>query len=464
MKNILLVGHSNPLDTKFFGGTEYLMQEIIANKTHGDINVLFMYPKHFVNALTWKIERNGEVISSFETQKSADNAGSGKFNLWFAKNVLKLDIKVVHIFHNLGTPFSVLPIAKLMGLSAIYTIHDFIHICDNFNLINSDKEFCNVFESKENRCFGCTVARGADPKELQSRRTSFKDILENADLITAGTLYSAQVTADFYNLELDKFRIVAPKVKQSIPKLQNQKSKSVLILGNLSQPKGANLVLQLARNERLRGFRFTQAGRIDPEFNLEVENLGRSFNFHTLGQYKLGEVPSTNSSIAFFGSIWPETFCLAASEAVEMGLKLVVPRIGAFIDRFAGKPNCFFYETGHLDSAIEAILLAESAQFVQQARLDDEKIYSTEILNIYSKLPTLTDSPLNFIDFNTLYWHEQTWGKSGASSRYEDSIASSRYEDSIVVTKINLFKKMRQFYRLNGMTATFKRIISEVVR
>jgi len=455
MKNILLIGHSNPFETKFFGGTEYLMQEIISNKTHSDIDVTFMYPKHSFHAMTWIIVRNGHVISSFEKQKSADNAASHEFDLWFAKNILMLDINIVHVFHNLNTPFSVLPIAKLMGLSAVYTIHDFIHVCDSFNLINSDNEFCNVFESQENRCFGCTVARGKSPIELQSRRTAFKSILEDVDLITTGTIYSARATADFYNLELDKFRVVAPKVKQSIPTLQNQKSKAVLILGNLSQPKGAKLVLQLARDERLKGFEYTQAGRVDPEFNLEVKELVRSGNFKTLGQYKLGEVPSTDSSIAFFGSIWPETFCLAATEAIEMGLKLVVPSIGAFIDRFVGKPNCFFYETGQLDSAIEAILVADSAQYVQQAGLDDEKIYSTQILDIYSNLPSLTDSPLNFSDFDSLQWHSQTSWMLGTSSIYEESI---------VLTKISIYKKTRQFYRLNGFMATVKRIINEVVR
>ena len=455
MKKILLIGHSNPFETKFYGGTEYLMQEIISNKTHGDLEVIFMYPRHSLRAMSWILERNGHVVSSYEKQKTADNSASSEFDLWFAKNILALDIQIVHVFHNLDTPFSVLPIAKLMGLSAVYTIHDFIHICDNFNLINSDDEFCNVFESQENRCFGCTVARGKNPIELQSRRTIFKNILESVDLITVGTEYSARVTADFYNLDSSKFRIVAPKVRQSLQVSRVQKSKSILILGNLSQPKGAILVLQLAQEVRLKGFQFTQAGRVDPRFNLEVENLVRLGNFHTLGQYKLGEVPLTDSSMAFFGSIWPETFCMSATEALEMGLKIIVPRIGAFIDRFAEKPNCFFYNTGELDSAVEAILLADSVQYVQQTRSDEEKIYSTEILDLYSNLPTLATSPLNFNDFNSLQWRLQTSWILGASLTDEKTRA---------VAKLAIYKRMIQFYKLNGLIATTKRIISEVVR
>jgi hypothetical protein len=113
----------------------------------------------------------------------------------------------------------------------------------------------------------------------------------------------------------------------------------------------------------MENFAFVQAGRIDYEFKRPLEELSKAKNLRLFGQYNLGQVPDIKAGIAFFGSIWPETFCIAATEASQLGLKLVVPNIGAFVDRFTDDPNVYFYNYGDREAAISALHKAASSEY-----------------------------------------------------------------------------------------------------
>lgn len=53
------------------------------------------------------------------------------------------------------------------------------------------------------------------------------------------------------------------------------------------------------RDDRLESYSFTQAGRVDKEFDTTITHLSENFNFKSLGKYNLGEVPKFSASIAF---------------------------------------------------------------------------------------------------------------------------------------------------------------------
>lgn len=144
--------------------------------------------------------------------------------------LLKQKIDCLHVFHQLSTPLVLIPVANLLGLKTVYTIHDYIHICDSFNLINSNKEYCNIFSSETHDCVGCATSRGVDPESLIKRRIAYKRILDNADLITVGTEYSGKATSDFYKIDVNKFKIVTPSINLSrLPRNKTQ-PRSILFL------------------------------------------------------------------------------------------------------------------------------------------------------------------------------------------------------------------------------------------
>lgn len=450
MKNTLLVAHSNPRTAKTFGGTELLLQQILDHAEVNRISLFFMYPELSTTNETWIIEMDKKVVLRVSTENSHSNKVL-EFSKVITSFLLNQKIDCLHVFHQLHTPLVLIPVSNLLGIRTIYTIHDYIHICDSFNLINSNKDYCNVLSSQSHDCVGCAVSRGVDPESLIKRRIAYKRILDNSDLITVGTEFSAKATTDFYGIDENKFRIIPPTINSSKLRRINTQPRSVLFLGNFTVPKGANLINRLVSDNRLESYSFTQAGRVDQEFQNEIAYLSGNFNFRSLGKYNLGEVPEFSASIAFFGSIWPETFCVAATEAIEMGLKIVIPNIGAFRDRFIGEDNCFFYEPNNLDSAVTSILIAESTPIQIKDKSESGKSYASQIFELYSSFETTKRKECVEMDYNSFELPLSfAW-------MFQD------LPNHLTNSNLSNFARAKKYLEANGFVETLKRLVREIL-
>lgn len=449
MKSILLVAHSNPRTAKVFGGTELLLQQILDQAELNRISLFFMYPDHSTKNETWIIEVNKKIVLRFSIE-SNHSKKIFEFTKVIISFLLKYKIDCLHVFHHLSTPLVLIPISSSLGIKTIYTIHDFTHICDSFNLINSNKEYCNIFSSETHDCVGCAISRGVDPETLIRRRIIYKRILENSDLITVGSEFSGKATSDFYQINLKKFKIIPPTTNTSRLPIHKTEPRSILFLGNFTLPKGAHLIDRLVRDTRLESYSYTQAGRVDEEFLTTIAYLSENFNFKSIGKYNLGEVPEFSASIAFFGSIWPETFCIAATEAIEMGLKIVIPDIGAFRDRFLGKDNCFFYEPNNLDSAIASILNAESTPIQAKGKSDSETNYSNQIFELYASFETIRRKEFVEMDYNLLKLPSLFYP---IFDDIPNNLTKSNSSD---------FLRAKNYLKANGFVETLKRLAREI--
>ena len=60
------------------------------------------------------------------------------------------------------------------------------------------------------------------------------------------------------------------------------------------------------------------------------------------GEYRRGDLPRIVQQVApdlvWFPAQWPETFSYTLSSCLELGLPVVVPNIGAFVERTANRP------------------------------------------------------------------------------------------------------------------------------
>jgi glycosyltransferase involved in cell wall biosynthesis len=387
--NILFISHNPYAGNSHFGGTEYIFKEVSESFAAAEINFFTMTPLIGPSSITWQIHKAENLITSFKQLRSTTEPyffGNQEYSNWLSSFLLHNRINVVHVFHHLWTPLSTIPIANSLGIGTVLSIHDFSHICDSFNLLDETSSYCGTLEKKNSsKCELCTIRRGSSIDRLTLLRASFFNLFQRVDVITVGTLFSKTHLIQFYNLDSAKIHILPPTVKTKMPP-KLKEAKSVLFMGNFTIPKGARLILEILRSGNLDSFQFTQAGRIDPEFVSELNEIAKSQkNIKVLGQYSLGKIPDFAASIAFFGSIWPETYCIAATEALEMGLKIVVPEIGAFIDRFVGIDNVFFYQPNNLSSAINAILLAEKSTYIIKESHDNQA-YSQNIFEIYTSL------------------------------------------------------------------------------
>jgi glycosyltransferase involved in cell wall biosynthesis len=451
MTNILLVAHSNPRSAKIFGGTELLLRQILDNANTNSISIFFMYPERHNDRDTWVIELDDKLIDRFSLESNDSAEKTNRFSRFLAEFLMKKDIDCLHIFHQLSTPLVAIPVSKLLGIKTIYTVHDFIHVCDSFNLINSNREYCNIFSSETHDCVGCATARGVNPDALLRRRIAYKRILDDSDFITVGTNFSGKATSDFYQIDINKFKVIPPTIKSTGKTQSKTLPRSVLFLGNFTLPKGAELINELVNDIQLKGYSFIQAGRVDIEYHSIINSLTENFNFKSIGKYSLGEVPEVSASVAFFGSIWPETFCIAATEAIEMGLKIVVPDIGAFTDRFTNKENCFFYQPNVLDSAVSAILAADATPYHDGSETQKNLSYVSQIFELYASLEAAERKNYPPMDYSAL--------------RMPLAIDWIFDEPSITsaISNPSVLHRTKNYYKMNGPVETLKKLVREIL-
>ena len=113
----------------------------------------------------------------------------------------------------------------------------------------------------------------------------------------------------------------------------------VVVIGALSIIKGADVLEETAKLAQKMGaavefhligfgYRHLQAG---PGTRLKVH-----------GQYNSAELPGLiqriGPDVAWFPALWPETYSYTLSAALQASLPVVVPDLGAFVERVAGRP------------------------------------------------------------------------------------------------------------------------------
>jgi hypothetical protein len=108
----------------------------------------------------------------------------------------------------------------------------------------------------------------------------------------------------------------------------------VLVLGALSREKGADVLEDVASELVGNNIEFHLLG-------YAYRGLGASVISH--GPYDNREVHSLVKSIepdvVWFPALWPETYSYTLSIALHHGLPVVVPDIGAFVERVQGRPH-----------------------------------------------------------------------------------------------------------------------------
>jgi hypothetical protein len=131
-----------------------------------------------------------------------------------------------------------------------------------------------------------------------------------------------------------------------------------VVIGALSQIKGADLLEACAIDAVRRGLpiKFELIGyayrhlRTSPESSLTVH-----------GQYRDEDLPSLLMShapdVVWFPAQWPETYSYTLSAALGAGLPVLVPNLGAFIERIAGRPMSWIYDWNLSPEAINDLLM-----------------------------------------------------------------------------------------------------------
>lgn len=241
-------------------------------------------------------------------------------------------------------------IEVLMGFLAEHQLsyavvgHDYMAVCPRIKLIDSAGEFCDVGDTS--RCTFClrtsdrpveTSLMAPYNSDIKLYREFFGSILRKSEEIICSTQYQAE---RFARQGFQQVVVKEPfeATFSVLPSYQHDPaSRNVVLIGGISVEKGAERLLHVA----------SHCLQINPSVHFylvgaasNLEDLSRLPNFTSVSSYTTfnelhDSVRSIYSPIAFFPAIWPETWCYTLSEALQMGLPVIAPNLGAFSSRLS---------------------------------------------------------------------------------------------------------------------------------
>lgn len=223
--------------------------------------------------------------------------------------------------------------------------HDYMALCPRIKLIDSTGQYCGVGDIQ--KCSHCL--RTGEPSvesmllapytsDIKLYRGFFADILNDAQTIHVSTAEQSHLfdSQGFHNC------VVTEPVEPPYSLLQinviDQESKNFVIIGGISFEKGAERLFRIASltmhiDPSAHFYLIGAASNVDKLSSLpNFTHIGRYSSFHQLRE----SILSIYSPIAFFPTIWPETWCYTLSEAMQLGLPVIGPNLGAIGSRLSG--------------------------------------------------------------------------------------------------------------------------------
>ncbi len=277
----------------------------------------------------------------------------------------------IHIHHLIGHHLLVTQLPKRLGVPYDYTLHDYFAVCPQFNLTLADGRYCG--EPDTPGCNRCLEERPSQWQlDIQGWRTLFSDLLESADRVIGPSRDVISRTRG-YVPRANYVYLPHPALNEKVPRTREVK---VLVLGALSLAKGAKLLESCARDARARRLPLYFRGIGSPSVPLAHElDVPLSFT----GPYRDDDLPALiareRGDVVLFPAQWPETYSYTLSAALDSGLPVVAPRLGAFAERLAahGRSQLFDWEATP-DTVNNALLAAASGTELSGTELSGPEV------------------------------------------------------------------------------------------
>ena len=283
---------------------------------------------------------NGGAVQATEpVGGAAAESGADRAEAWFAlprdldllaQTLHGLRVARVHFHHAHGHPQSVLDLPRTAGLPFDVTLHDYMPICPQLQLVDGDGRYCG--EPDTAGCTACLAGRPpAWPLDIVAWRGMFAAWLRGADRVIAPShdvarrmgRYLPDLAIEVWP-HFDRFDQVARRVR-------------VATLGTLFDTKGLSRVEASVEEAIARGQPLTF--RVIGAFGRPPRPFPRS-RLSITGEYDEVELPALIASeapdVLWFPAQFPETYSYTLTAALATGLPIVASAFGAFPERLAG--------------------------------------------------------------------------------------------------------------------------------
>jgi hypothetical protein len=213
---------------------------------------------------------------------------------------------------------AIISIAKsASALKGWFWIHDFASLCAGFNLMRNDVQYCDAPDEQSGGCLICKYSF-----HRKGNSVAYSKVLSTLDLTPVAPSKSALEIWSKKFPNLKSVSRVHPhcQLKNKTRKARRRKGAALRIayIGYPVLHKGWHVFRDLAQKFRgTAGLEFIHIGKLrDPSVSIQFHEVAISptdMNAMTRAVKKLG------IDVAIIWSLWPETFCFAAYEAVAGG-------------------------------------------------------------------------------------------------------------------------------------------------
>ncbi len=277
--------------------------------------------------------------------------------------LVKYAFELVHVRHIAWHGIGLIEQAKKLGLPVVFSFHDFYTICPTVNLLDETNKYCGG---------KCTASAGQCKHSLWTEpdfpplknnainqwRVMFQRLLQQCDaFVTTAQSAKNLLTATYSFLGARPFEVIPHGRDFSafgdvVPRYEKGERLRILVPGNISNWKGANIVKYLSENSALHNFELHIMGAVSDE-------LAKAPGVVYHGKYirdEFGEiVRNIKPHIGAVFSISLETYCHTLTEMWAQGIPVLAYDLGAAGDRIKETGAGWLAEEVSPEAALDAI-------------------------------------------------------------------------------------------------------------
>ncbi len=248
-----------------------------------------------------------------------------------------------------------LDLVRVCGVPYYFTLHDYSVVCHRNDLVLTNGRYCGLPNVET-----CRVCAGGDrsyPEAIDpaTRRRTFAGFLDEAAAVFAPSYdikSRLQAAGATYPISV---RPHEDPSRPSVGRMPLTRSGliNVVTLGGIGIHKGAQIILDLARDAAARGLpiRYHVIGYSDRSEDMKGAGVNET------GRYSSEEEAAAmfetiRPACIFLPSIWPETFCYTLSLAFSLGVPPVVFDLGAQRERVEAAGFGFVLPYGLIDDVM----------------------------------------------------------------------------------------------------------------
>ena len=245
------------------------------------------------------------------------------------------DVELIEFHHFLDLPPGLIDAALNLSKPYDVYIHDYSWICSRVTMLSTDGSFCS--EPALAICERCGASEGARIRpaiSISTLRKRSDTWLRNARTVVAPSSDARQRIARYFpGLAIQAAGWEAPVVSPKRASTARAIAK-VAVIGAIGEHKGYNVLKACAEDAAARALplEFVTIGFTEDDRPLMA--TGKVFVTGEYNEVELDDLVDRESpDLAFFPSIWPETWCFTLTAALRAGLPTVGFDLGAVAER-----------------------------------------------------------------------------------------------------------------------------------